>query len=105
MDTLKLFGKRIKELRKKKGYTQEQLSEKLGLFQKQVGNIETGTCFTTINNLEKLSEIFELDIKDLFDFQHLQKRETIIEEINEILQTSTDKELQTIFRIINSIKK
>ncbi len=105
MDTLKLFGKRIKELRKKNGYTQEQLSEKLGLFQKQIGNIETGTCFTTINNLEKLSEIFELDIKDLFDFQHLKSRKMILDEIDKLLEASTDNELQTIYRIINSIKK
>ena len=67
MNYLKLFGKRIKELRKKSGYTQEQLSEKLGLFQKQIGNIETGNCFTTMNNLEKLSNIFDVEIKDLFE--------------------------------------
>lgn len=30
MNKLKLFGKRIRELRKKSGFTQEQLSEKIG---------------------------------------------------------------------------
>ena len=94
MKTLKLFGKRIKELRKKSGLTQEQLSEKLGLFQKQIGNIETGTCFTTINNLEKLSEQFGVEIKDLFDFNYLQDREQIIEQINNILSKASDEELQ-----------
>ena len=77
MNTLKLFGRRIKELRKKFGYTQEQLSEKMGLFQKQIGNIETGTCFTTINNLEKLTEIFDVEMKDLFDFNYLQDRNVL----------------------------
>ena len=35
MDKLKLFGKRIKELRKKNNMTQEQLAEKIGVYQKQ----------------------------------------------------------------------
>lgn len=105
MKTLKLFGKRIKELRKKSGLTQEQLSEKLGLFQKQIGNIETGTCFTTINNLEKLSEQFGVEIKDLFDFNYLQDREQIIEQINNILSKASDEELQKYYRVLTALLK
>ena len=105
MNTLKLFGKRIKELRKKSGLTQEQLSEKLGLFQKQIGNIETGTCFTTINNLENLSEQFGVEIKDLFDFNYLQDREQIIEQINNILSKASDEELQKYYRVLTALLK
>ncbi len=105
MNTLKLFGKRIKELRKKHKYTQEQLSEKLGLFQKQVGNIETGTCFTTMNNLEKLSDLFGVEIKDLFDFNYLQTRDDNIQKINEILANATDEEVQKYYRILAAIVK
>lgn len=105
MNTLKLFGKRIKELRKKLGLTQEQLSEKLGLFQKQIGNIETGNCFTTMNNLEKLSEVLGVEIKDLFDFNYLEKPQKLRDSINEILDNASDSELQTIYRLIKAIKK
>ena len=103
MNTLKLFGKRIKELRKKNGYTQEQLSEKLGLFQKQIGNIETGNCFTTINNLEKLSELLDVEIKDLFDFNHLEERATVIQKINDILNKTSDEEVRTFYKIIKAL--
>lgn len=105
MNILKLFGKRIKELRKRNGLTQEQLSEKMGLFQKQIGNIETGTCFTTINNIEKLSNIFGVEIKDLFDFGHMEQREQLIQKINQILSEASDTEVQTFYKIINAIKK
>lgn len=105
MDKLKLFGKRIKELRKKNGYTQEQLSEKLGIFPKQIGNIETGNCFTTMVNLEKLSKIFDIEIRDLFDFEHQSSREDIINKINYWINTSTDEELKNIYRLISVIKK
>jgi transcriptional regulator with XRE-family HTH domain len=105
MNTLKLFGKRIKELRKKNGLTQEQLSEKMGLFQKQIGNIETGTCFTTISNLEKLSEQFGVEIKDLFDFNYLQDRKQIIEQINNMLSNASDEELQKYYRVLTALLK
>lgn len=100
MNKLKLFGKRIKELRKKSGFTQEQLSEKIGLFQKQIGNIETGTCFTTMQNLEKFSQIFGVEIKDLFDFEYQENREVIIEKINTLIANSSDEELRKLYRLM-----
>ena len=100
MSKLKLFGKRIKELRKKSGFTQEQLSEKIVLFQKQIGNIETGTCFTTMQNLEKFSQIFGVEIKDLFDFEYQENREVIIEKINTLIANSSDEELRKLYRLM-----
>lgn len=105
MDKLKLFGKRVKELRKKCGYTQEQLSEKLGLFPKQIGNIETGNCFTTMNNLVKLSEVLGVEIKDLFDFEYLEDREVLIKKINDLISKSSDNDLKNLYRLINIVLK
>ena len=103
MNAQKLFGKRIKELRKQKGYTQEQLSELLGVFQKQIGNIETGTTFTTMNNLEKLANIFGVEIKDLFVFnQHKEKKE-LIEEINHFISIASYEQIQFIYKIIKNV--
>lgn len=105
MDTQKLFGKRIKELRKQSNYTQEQLSEILGLFQKQIGNIETGTTFTTMNNLEKMADVFGVEIQDLFNFSHLKSNEEIIEEINLLINQAPDDKLRIIYKIVKDIVK
>ncbi|HIS82618.1 TPA: helix-turn-helix transcriptional regulator [Candidatus Scatenecus faecavium] len=105
MKEQKLFGKRIKELRKQRNLTQEELSEKLGVFQKQIGNIETGTTFTTMANLAKLAEVFDVDIKDLFEFDHQKPREEMVEEINDLMAVSSDEKLKTIYRIIKDITR
>ena len=105
MNIKKDFGQRIKELRKRCGYTQEQLSEKIGLFPKQIGNIETGNCFTTMNNLVKLSEAFGVEIKDLFDFEYKEEREIIEEKLKEFLKQSSDEELRYLYRIAGIISK
>ncbi len=103
MNEQKLFGKRIKELRKQRNLTQEELSEKLGVFQKQIGNIETGTTFTTMTNIVKLAQVFDVDIKDLFEFNHQKPRVEIIKEIEDLIANSSDKQLKTIYRIVKDI--
>lgn len=56
MNSLKLFGKRLKELRKINKLTQEQLSEIIGLDPKQICRIENGACFTTFETLQKFQK-------------------------------------------------
>ena len=105
MNTQKLFGLRVKELRKKCNMTQEQLAEKLGVFQKQIGNIETGTTFTTMSNLEKLAQALKVDISDLFTFRHHQTKEELISEINILINQATKEQIQTIYKISKNIIK
>lgn len=105
MEKLKLFGRRIKELRKTKGLTQEQLAEILGLYQKQIGNIETGSYFTTMPNLEKLANALGVEIKDLFDFEHQKTGKELTEEIFEMVNNASESEIKVIYRILHSVLK
>lgn len=105
MDAQKLFGKRLKELRKQSNLTQEELSEMLGVFQKQIGNIETGTTFTTMANIVKLADIFGVEVKDLFEFNHQKSRKDIIEEINKLINNLSDDKLRTVFRVVKDVAK
>lgn len=103
MNAQKLFGKRIKELRKQNNLTQEQLSELLGVFQKQIGNIETGTTFTTMNNLEKLAKILNVEIQDLFSFSQHKEKGELINEINYFISIASDEQIRLIYKIIKDI--
>lgn len=103
MNKQKLFGKRIKELRKNKNLTQEQLAESVGVYQKQIGNIETGTYFTTMPNLEKIANALNVQIKDLFDFEHLKNDDELKEELIFIIKNAPKEKLKTIYRIIKDI--
>ena len=103
MNAQKLFGKRIKELRKQKNITQEQLSEMLGVFQKQIGNIETGTTFTTMNNIEKLAQILGVEIQDLFAFNQHKSKNELVDEINHFVSIANDEQIKLIYKIIKDI--
>lgn len=65
---LKDFGKHLRQLRRKKGITQEVLSEEAGIGKNQVGLIERGEVNITISSIKKLAKVLEVHPKDLLDF-------------------------------------
>jgi transcriptional regulator with XRE-family HTH domain len=59
------LGKKIKAIRKKRGLTQKQLAELLGVKQQNVSDWERGERSPSVKNLKKLSEILNCQIDDL----------------------------------------
>ncbi len=105
MNNLKLFGKRIKELRKQKKLTQEQLGELVGIDYKQIGNIETGTYFTTMPTLEKIANALEVEIVELFNFNHNKNKDQLLKEIITLLENAQEEKIRFIYRIAKDILK
>ena len=62
------LGQRIKELRKIKGFSQEQFAEKIDIATNTLSSIETGNAFMTAPTLEKIVEVLQVSPKDLFSF-------------------------------------
>lgn len=60
---------RIKELRSSFGYTQEQLSEKLGVSRQTVISIENGRYKPSLELAYKIAKLFQLTIEDVFIFE------------------------------------
>ena len=55
---------KIKQQRKKLGYTQEQMGIKLGYTRAKYNRLEQGeTFFTSLDDIEKLFEILEISLK------------------------------------------
>lgn len=57
MNTENKLGKKIKELRKSKGFTQEKLAELANIDAKHLSKIENGVHTPSYNTLKKLSDI------------------------------------------------
>ena len=65
MDDLKLHDT-ICFYRKKKGLTQEQLAQKLGVTNQSVSKWESAQCCPDISLIPKLARIFDISIDELF---------------------------------------
>lgn len=55
----KKSGKRIQQLRKTKGYTQEQFADRLGLSVPTIASIETGRKGTSIDTVLMIAELLD----------------------------------------------
>lgn len=61
------FGERVREIRKERGFSQEELAFKADLHRTYIGMIERAEKNITLMNIEKIANALEISIKDLFN--------------------------------------
>lgn len=60
------FGSKVRELRRLKGLSQEELADRASLHRTYIGMIERGERNITLINIEKISMALEIDIYEFF---------------------------------------
>lgn len=66
-DILSIVGSNIRKIRISQKMSQNQLAYEAGVTREFVNKIETGKYNVSIKNLEKIAQILEVDIKNLFE--------------------------------------
>lgn len=80
MNQIKI-GEFLKELRKEKGFTQEQLAEQFNVSRRSVSRWETGSNLPDIDILIEMADYYEVDLRELIDGER--KSEKMNEEFKE----------------------
>lgn len=95
MDTKKI-GAFIAMNRKKKGYTQEQLAEKLGVTNKTISRWENGHYMPDLSLLEPLSKELDITLNELLAGKEIVKEEAMEYSEQNLIQTIdyTDKKIK-----------
>jgi transcriptional regulator with XRE-family HTH domain len=62
------FGRRLRQLRRQQDLTQEQLAEAVGVSVEAVSNFERGVHAPSFETLEKLADILQVPVYELFLF-------------------------------------
>ena len=101
MTNKKLLGKRIKELRKYRHYTKEQLAELINIEPCSLSAIEIGPHFHPLPILENISKALNIELRTFFDFISVTSRDKKIEEINNALTLLPDEKKDFIYRYID----
>ena len=84
----KKVGQFLKELRKEKGITQEELAEKLGVSGRTVSRWETGTNMPDISLLVEIADFYEVDVRELIEGER--KKEMMNNDIRETATKMAD---------------
>ncbi len=66
-DIQKKFGDKIRDLRKQKGLSQEELAFRSGLHRTYISDIERGSRNVSLKNIEKIAKALGVSSKALFD--------------------------------------
>ncbi|MCM1338356.1 MAG: helix-turn-helix domain-containing protein [Muribaculaceae bacterium] len=96
------FGARIKELRKRKNWTQEYLAEIINIDTRSLRKIELGESFPSIVTLEKLLEILDVPTSELFNFEHLKSEADLRSELIDIINNNPDK-IEDIYKVVKAM--
>ena len=68
------FGLRLRQLRKEKGISQEELMVATGIHRTYLSEVERGIRNISIINVEKISLALGIDVMEMFDFQKVLKQ-------------------------------
>ena len=60
-----LLGKRIKELRSAKNFTQEQIADEIGVSRQKYARIESGANSITLDILSKIAKVLDVSVWDI----------------------------------------
>ncbi len=64
------FGERVREIRKEKGLSQEELAHKADLHRTYIGMIERAEKNITLLNIEKIANALEVSIDKLLEIDN-----------------------------------
>ena len=101
------FGSNLKELRKIKKISQEELAERVGVSRQSVSKWETGDAYPEMNNILMLCKIFNCKINDLLS-NNLEDFESFDEEVKMNLvkfEKEKQEKMKTLTKILSLIGK
>ena len=67
-----MIGEKIRKIRTLKGYSQDHMADKLKIKQPAYSDIESGKTKVSLEKIEEIAAIFEIDIDDLTSFDEKQ---------------------------------
>lgn len=103
MTIKRLIGSRIKQLRRAKGLSQEELSEKIGMSSKYLSSIERGNENPTLDTFIKLAQSLGVDIFELFNYSQELALKDSKKFLLDLIKSSDKEKLDLTAKIIRAI--
>jgi len=98
-----IIGKRIKNARKKKGFTQEKLVEKMGVSIAYLSKVETGRIHINLERLSQICNILDITEGEILNGVSNNSSKYLNYEFNELLQNCSSKKQKLIYDIAKVI--
>jgi|SRR5579871_2215339 len=103
-DQPKLFGKRVRTIRKAEGITQEDTAERAKIHPKYLGEIERGEKRPSFEAIVALADALGTSPAAFFRFDKEENSEKVLrKKIEGLISKATVDELQRVYRILRAL--
>lgn len=103
-DVKRLFGIRVKGLRKNRGLSQEELAEKVDISSKYLSRIEMGQHFPSLDILVNLADALNVELKDFFEFAHEKPNpKELRETLNTLLKEADEDKMRLLVKVVRAV--
>ncbi len=99
------FGQRLREARKRKNLSQEQIASIFGISTRSFSRWEMGINEPSIEKLKKLTEILDVSIEYLLEIKPTEKKQSIEETFIEDLKSLNQKGIDKVADYIQVLKE
>jgi transcriptional regulator with XRE-family HTH domain len=104
MDQVRLFGKRIRTLRKAAKLTQEKAAEEARLNSKYLGQIERGEKRPSLDAILALAKALKVSPASFFQFDREENDERVLRrKIDGLLHDRSAQQLQQAYRMLRAL--
>lgn len=99
------FGARVRELRKTLGYSQDKLADKINWETPNISNLENGKCFLKPESIEKIAQALNVEVKDLFDYEHFKDKELLVDYIKLFLKNASCSDIIFLYKTVRNLEE
>lgn len=101
-DNKKLLGQKVRQLRKRHKYSQEQFAELIGIDPNSVSRIECGVHYPSLDTLEKIAKTLKVEMRDLFLFSNKESAEELR---TYLVQTTSELDVEKLREVVRAVRK
>src|ERR671924_840937 len=103
MDERKQLGQRVKHLRRLRGYTQEQLAERIDINPKYLSSIERGAENPTLDLLDRLAQGLQVEMYELFQEEpDASQADRLRQKLQGLVAEARAEELPWLVRVLDA---
>ncbi len=102
-EILTMLGKRIAELRAKRGLTQEQLAEMIDYSTNHISKLELSRTNPSFDLLVGISRALDVELKDLFDFDGYKEVNYAQNKLEELINSKNADKIKLLYKIYCSL--
>jgi len=105
-DIYQHIGRRIREERVRRGWTQEQLAERAEMHLSFVGQIERGVKKPSLKTLKRIADVYGIKAGDLLDESPpFSKSYPVAEKLTDLVRDHSPKQQEFLYQTLREISR